>query len=154
MEKILSALLVVGALFMLTACGNKEENLTLTPTEIIAKMYEGFAEDELPMALGDRELVAEELEYNLGLKELDFVEGTVSEPMISSIAHSVVLIRLKDGEDIEAAKTKIKENVKADKWICVQAEKVTVKSKGHLIMLVMSSEDQATKIEANFDNLK
>ena len=105
MKKIVSILLVIGTLFMFTGCGKETTldnndnnqnqtpttNLTLTPTEIVQKMYEGFGEDELPM-LGDRELVAEELEYNLGLTELNFKEGVVNEPMMGSIAHSVVVV--------------------------------------------------------------
>lgn len=154
MKKILSVLLVVGALFMLTACGNKEENLTLTPTEIIAKMYEGFAEDELPMALGNRDLVAEELEYNLGLKELDFVEGTVSEPMITSMAHSVVVVRVAKGVDIEKTKADIKANVNPNKWLCATAEEVYVESKGDIIVLIMSNKQTAPRLLENFRNIK
>lgn len=154
MKKILSALLVVGAIFMLTACGNKEENLTLTPTEIIAKMYEGFAADELPMALENRELVAEELEYNLGLKELDFVEGTVSEPMITSMAHSVVVVRVAEGVDIEKTKADIKANVNPSKWICATAEEVYVESKGDIIVLIMSNKQTAPRLLENFKNIK
>lgn len=154
MKKILSVLLVVGALFMLTGCGNKEENLTYTPSEIIAKMYEGFAEDELPMMLGERELVAEELEYNLGLKELDFVEGTVSEPMITSMAHSVVVVRVADGVDIEKTKADIKANVNPSKWLCATAEEVYVESKGNIIVLIMSNKDTAPKLLEKFKNIK
>ena len=40
-----------------------------------------------------------------------YEEILASEPMMGSIAHSVVLVRIKDGANIEDAKTKIKENV-------------------------------------------
>lgn len=152
MKKILGVLFVIGALFMLVGCSNKEQNLTLTPTEIVAKMYEGFGEDELPM-LGDKELVAEELEYNLGLTELDFVEGTVSEPMIGSIAHSVVVVRVKEGVDVAQTVADIKAKVNPRKWVCVEAETVLVESKGDIIVLVMSNNDTATRMMENFKKI-
>jgi hypothetical protein len=153
MKKIISILLVIGTLFMFTGC-SKEANLTQTPSEIVAAMYEGFGEEELPMMLGERELVADELEYNLGLTELNFVEGTVSEPMISSIAHSVVVVRVAEGVDIEQTKADIKANVNPSKWLCVTADSVLVESKGDIIVLVMSSNELAPKLMENFKNLK
>ena len=148
-KKALLFCLVGFISFTLTGCGEKEIEGKLE--DLMNNLY---ADVETPMGLQNMVPEADQIEYYIGTKDIKYDEILVSESQVGSIAHSVVLIRLKDGEDIETAKTKIKENVKADKWICVQAEKVTVKSKGHLIMLVMSSEDQATKIEANFDNLK
>lgn len=153
MKKLLSVLLVIGTLFMFTGC-TKEKNLTQTPSEIIASMYEGFAEDELPMMLGERELVKEELEYNLGLTELNFIEGTVSEPMITSMAHSVVVVRVAEDVDIEQTKADIKAKVNPSKWLCATAETVLVESKGDIIVLVMSSNETATKLIENFKNLQ
>lgn len=166
MKKIVSILLVIGTLFMFTGCGKETTpdnndnnqnqtpttNLTLTPTEIVQKMYEGFGEDELPM-LGDRELVAEELEYNLGLTELNFKEGVVNEPMMGSIAHSVVVVRVNEGVDVEATVADIKAKVNPRKWVCVEAETVLVESKGDIIVLVMSNNDTATRMMDNFKKL-
>lgn len=168
MKKIISVLTIVGALLMFTGCGpeakpNNDENnndtnqgevanLTLTPTEIVQKMYEGFGEDELPM-LGDRELIKDELEYNLGLTELDFKEGVVNEPMMGSIAHSVVVVRVNEGVDVEATVADIKAKVNPRKWVCVEAETVLVESKGDIIVLVMSNETTATKLMDNFKKL-
>ena len=76
--------------------------------------------------------------------------------MIGAIAYSVVLVRMEDGADIEAAKTAIKENVNPRKWVCVEVpeEDVIVKSKGDLIILIMvENETLRTKIEEGFDNL-
>ena len=76
--------------------------------------------------------------------------------MMSSIAYSVVLVRMKDGANIEDAKTKIKENVNPRKWMCVEVpeEDVIVKNKGNLIILIMvADETNRNKIEQGFDNL-
>ena len=167
MKKLICSLLVVGSLFMFTGCGDKTNvdnndnnqeqnqtttNLTLTPTEIVQKMYEGFGEDELPM-LESRELTKEELEYNLGLTELDFKEGVVNEPMMGSIAHSVVLVRMKEGVDVAATVADIKAKVNPRKWVCVEAETVLVESKGDIIVLVMSNNDTATRLMDNFKKI-
>ena len=63
--------------------------------------------------------------------------------MITSQAHSVVLLRLKDGADVEAAKDKIAESVDPFKWVCVGVapEKVRVESKGNLICVVLDEEN-------------
>ena len=76
--------------------------------------------------------------------------------MMSSIAYSVVLVRMKDGADIEAAKTKIKEKIDPRKWFCVEVpeEDIIVKNKGNLIILIMvEDENTRNKIEEGFDNL-
>ena len=153
MKKVLSILLVIGTLFMFTGC-SKEANLTQTTSEIVTAMYEGFAAEELPMMIEQRELTTEELEYALGLTELNFVEGTISEPMITSSAHSVVVVRVAKDVDVEKAKTDIKANVNPSKWLCVTAESVLVESKGDVIVLVMSSNETAPKLMENFKNLK
>ena len=152
MKKIVSIILVIMTLFMFTGCSSKEANLTYTPTEIVEKMYEGFGEDELP-SIGNKELITEELEYNLGLTELDFVEGTVSEPMIGSIAHSVVVVRVKEGVDVAKTVEDIKAKVNPRKWVCVEAETVLVESKGDIIVLVMSNNDTATRMMENFKKI-
>ena len=72
--------------------------------------------------------------------------------MVGSIAHSIVLVRAKDGQDIEALKKTIEENINPNKWICVTAENVVVKNKGNLILVIMANE-LAPKIEENFDKL-
>jgi len=102
----------------------------------------------------------EGVEYYLGTKDVSFKEALVSEPMIGSIPHSVVLVRLNDAKDADAAVTKIKENANPRKWICVEASNVVVKSKGDLVILIMSDteitpaeEHLAPKLEANFNNL-
>lgn len=81
---------------------------------------------------------------------VDGAEGLVSEPMISAIAHSVVLVRLPEGADVNAFASQMKSKADPRKWICVEAEKVTVTKKGNLVLLVMSSTDVADTITSRF----
>lgn len=159
-KKILLLLLLCTTMTTLTGCGeqNVEGELSDLMTDIYADVYTDIPEEERPM-LGNinvLEEVPDNIEYYIGTKDIDYEEIYVSEPMMGSIAHSVVLVRMKDGADIEDAKTKIKENVDPRKWICVEVPKedVIVKNKGNLIILIMV-EDETTreKIEEGFDNL-
>ena len=84
----------------------------------------------------------EKAEYHLGKSDIEFEEALASEPMIQPGAYSLVLVRAKDGADVEAIKNDIKENVNPFKWICVGVaeENVIVDSIDDIIFLVMSDE--------------
>ena len=107
---------------------------------IMKSIYNGV-ELETP-ATAITNITADNVEYYLGLKTFDGIqEAIASEPMISSSAHSVCLVRVKDGTDIAQMMKDIKENVNPQKWICVgvEPENVMVANKGNLILLVMDN---------------
>ena len=150
-KKIILGCLACVTLFSLTGCGEKQVEGTLE--EIMTKVYADVPEDERPMILTNTEVTEENVENYLGTKDIEYEEALASESAVGSIAHSVVLVRMKDGANIEDAKKKIEENVNPRKWICVEAEDVVVKNKGNLIILIMSSSNYIEKIENSFDNL-
>ena len=150
-KKIILGCLACITLFSLTGCGEKQVEGTLE--EIMTKVYADVPEDERPMLLTNTEVTEENVENYLGTKDIEYEEALASESAVGSIAHSVVLVRMKDGADVEDAKKKIEENVNPRKWICVEAEDVVVKNKGNLIILIMSSSNYIEKIENSFDNL-
>ena len=137
----------------LTGCGS--ENIEGTLEDLMTNVYSGISEAERPMLM-NTEVTEENIEYYLGTTDIEYEEALASEPMMGSIAHSVVLVRTKDNTDIEAIKTKIKENIDPRKWICVwvEEEDVIVENRGNLIILIMV-EDEATrtKIQEGFNNL-
>lgn len=151
-KKIALGCFICFALVSLTGCG-KQEQVEGTLEEIMNKVYSGFGEDELPNMLTNTAVTEDNIEYYLGTKDVDYEEALASESAMGSIAHSVVLIRMKENADIEKAKQTIEESVVPNKWVCVEAEEVVVKNKGNLIILIMSSTDTAERIETNFDNL-
>lgn len=151
LKKIILGCVICVALFSLTGC--KEKQVEGTLEKIMTKVYADIPEDERPMMLTNTELTKDNIENYLGTKDIEYKEALASESAVGSIAHSVVLVRMKDGADIESAKKKIKESVNPRKWVCVEAEKVVVKNKGNLIILIMSSSDYTKKIENSFDNL-
>ena len=74
---------------------------------------------------------------------------------MSSIAHSVVVVRVNKGVDIVKTKEEIKEKVNPRKWICVEVEKenVIVDSIGDVIILIMDNNN-ALALDESFNNLK
>ena len=124
-------------------CVKLIDSLNLVPDAnslegIMKSIYEGV-EFEAP-ATAITTITADNVEYYLGLKTIDGIEEAIaSEPMMSSSAHSVCLVRVKDGTDVTKMMSDIKENVNPQKWICVgvDPENVMVTNKGNLILLVM-----------------
>lgn len=126
-------------------CVKLIDSLNLVPDAnslegIMKSIYEGV-EFETP-ATAITTITADNVEYYLGLKTIDGIEEAIaSEPMMSSSAHSVCLVRVKDGTDVTKMMSDIKENVNPQKWICVgvDPENVMVTNKGNLILLVMDN---------------
>ena len=83
--------------------------------------------------------------YYIGARGIPFTEGIASEAMIGAIAHSVVLIRLAPGSDIDGVKRQMREGIDPMKWICngVPREEVIVENIGDVVLLVLSPEGPA-----------
>lgn len=154
------SLFVLSGLFLfgLTGCGGNESTIDGSLEEIMTSLYSEIPEDERPMLANINVLqdASDNVEYYIGTTDIEYEEILASEPMMGSIAHSVVLVRMKDGANIEEAKTKIAEGVDPRKWICVEVpeEDVIVKNKGNLIILIMVKDETIrNKVEQGFDNL-
>lgn len=148
MKKLILCLLVGVMVLGTVACSNeapveKEPEITGTLEEIMGQIYAGL-EFEMPKTM-NTEVSNENMAYFLGTTEVDYAEGLASEAMISSIAHSVVLVKVNDGADIEDIKSKIKDNVDGRKWICVGVEEdeIIVDNVGNLVILIMDKQSEA-----------
>ncbi|MBO5477467.1 MAG: DUF4358 domain-containing protein [Clostridia bacterium] len=153
---IVIAVVVVVALVVLAVMlmGNKpQEHVEGTLTDLMTKLYANIPEDELPM-LANTEVTAENVEYFLGTADVQYTEALASEPMMSSIAHSVVLVRVPEDANVEEVKEKIKTNVDPVKWLCVSVDpqNVKVENRGNLVVLIMDNE-KADQILENFNQL-
>ena len=125
----------------------KPQTDTRSLKQIMSGLISGIADMPKLMEL---ELDSENFSAFAFADYVDGAEGLVSEPIIGSIAHSVVLVRLPEGADVNAFASQMKSKVDPRKWICVEAEKVTVTKKGNLVLLVMSSTDVANTITSRF----
>lgn len=147
MKKIV-LMIVVGVMLILgTGCSQagaetSSDNPVLKEelSVIMETIYEKSG-IELP-SLANTELTEENEAYYLGTNDVSYIEAVASEPMMSSIAHSVVLLRVEEGSDIEKIKETIKTKVDPRKWICVgvEAEDVIVDNIGNLVILIMIDE--------------
>ena len=151
---IVAVVVVIATIIgILLIAGNGEKNIEGTLEDIMTKLYANIGEENLPMGLSNMEINSENVESFIGTTNVKYTEALANESMVGSIAHSVVLVRLDDSQDPTAAVEEIKNNVNPRKWICVEASNVAVKSKGDLVILIMSNETIAPTLEANFDNL-
>jgi len=153
------------------------EGKTVTPdsplADILAKLYAGV-EDIYPQGLMTMEFKAEDGKYYIAGEESDksnfteflasfigadaekigLTEAIVCEPMMTSRAHSVAVLRVKDGTDIDTAKKEIRENVNPRKWVCVGVNPANVKVEniGNLIALIMD-DTAGDKMSNNFRSM-
>lgn len=113
----------------------------------IDEMYTNIPTDMVPMSLATTELDLQDTDtvsYHTGLTDLSQIEGiAISEPMMSSVAYSVVYIRTKDGADVEQIRQNLMDNIDPAKWLCVTAEKQIAGLFGDDIFFVMSAADTA-----------
>lgn len=150
---VVAVIAVVIVVSLLVRNNPAQKNVEGSLDSIMTKLYDGISQDEMPR-LGNTVVTPENIEYYLGTADIDYSEALASEPFMSSIAHSVVLVRLNDAKNAEEVKEKIKANVNPRKWICVEVESQNVKvaSKGDLVVLIMDNEI-SDKILENFNNL-
>ncbi len=118
--------------------------------ELVNSLYEGIPEDEMP-AVMSTPITEENAESVAFVPASDFAEGIASDAMINAVAHSVVLLRANSADEAASLAEKVEENADPRKWVCVEAEKVIVKTHGEYVLLVMSSASTADKIAENFD---
>ena len=99
MKKFLSLILCAMMVLTLVACGSKDggnaggskEGDTMDLTAMVDKLYEGIAADNMPMVM-TQEVNAEIFEGVFFIPAVEGAEAVASEPMMSSIAHSVCLL--------------------------------------------------------------
>lgn len=141
--------------------------------EVMDKVYEGIAQDEMPMMPdaetlkeiypdsqeeGDRyrRVTEETSETDLGVARSAYKEALVSESMMGSMAYEVAVVRAESAEAASKLAEDIKANVNPRKWICVEADTVAVETIDDVVLLVMVGADfqeLGDKLIANFKAL-
>ena len=159
--------LVIAAAVVIVLNMNKEEgkevantpksNLSIQSVEdlqnLVTSLYTGL-EEVLPRSLATIEIDinnVDQFKSFTGLSTSEGVEYAVaSEPMMSSQAYSLVLMKIKDGVDANQIAKTMSESIDTRKWICVSAEKLYATNSGNIVCLVMSSEEWAKPVYENF----
>lgn len=127
--------------------------------DILAKIYATANTDDYFKEYSKEGLVVtpiteKNIEYHLGTSDIEYEEAIASEPMMSTSAYALCLVRVREGADIEQIKTAIKENADPRKWVCVgvDPDNVYVDSIGDVVILIMS-DDQGAALHEAFLNL-
>ncbi|MCI5774165.1 MAG: hypothetical protein MR210_06335 [Erysipelotrichaceae bacterium] len=82
------------------------------------------------------------------------LSGVSADPMIGSIPHSLVLLKVEDDSIDGAALAKqMEENADLNKWICVSAEAKKAIYKDGYIMFVMSDQATVDSFTTTFNNM-
>ena len=154
MKKIGYGLLILSLVLCFAGCQKQSENISGSLSDIMKEVYKNIPEDELPELINEK-VNKDNQEYYLGSSDITYKEALASEALMSSVAHSVVLVRANSIKDVDYIKKEIKEKIDPRKWICVGVDEknVFVESKGDLIILIMDNE-YASTIRDNFLNLK
>lgn len=163
MKKLLVLVLVFVLGLVLVACdtdadsGNGgENNLDGDLESILNSIYEnadldGYFAEFVEDGLFVQEINQENVEYHLGTSSVEFAQAIASEPVMSTSAYSLCLVRVKEDADIEQIKEDIKNNVDPMKWVCVgvDPDNIYVDNVGDVIILIMSDE-QGDKLLSSF----
>lgn len=119
-----------------------------TMAGLLEKITQGA---ELPPA-DVLELDAKNFEDYAFIPWQDGIEAVGSEGSTSSAAHSLVLVRSKDGQGEDLAK-EMADKVDAQKWICVQPEVAKVLYTKNYALMAMTFEKTYNTVKENFQKM-
>ena len=150
---VLVIAIIVGAVYAIYRNQPKTYTQIVSSTDdmqnMINTIYEGV-EAELPPTLNTQVVDISNvdiLKSYTGLSSNENIDAVVvSEPMIGSQAYSLVLVKVKDGQDANDIAKEMSENIDTRKWICVEAEKLYATSQDNLAVLIMASNEWATPV--------
>lgn len=148
--------ILMAVLALCTACGlggNTSDNPEGSLSDIMAGIYENAdLSEDFREGLANFETfeLTDDLEISvLGTDEVNYTEGIVSMPMMSSVAYQCVLLRVPE-DDVETAKQQIRDNADLNKWVCVSAETMLVESRGDVIFFAMGENDVVYALNSAF----
>lgn len=102
----------------------------------------------MPVDLAD----ADSVKYFTGLDSAESVkEAAVFEPMMGSIAFSMVAVQVAEGADAEAVAEAMKSGIDTRKWICVEANDLMVATSGDVALLIMVNSDNGMTAQSFVD---
>lgn len=128
--------LVLGLSLMLgvVGCGKEKADapaVDITVEQLIDQVYENTDASMYNQTVQTESINLtdkDSMNYYLGVDDLSGLESAAySEPMMSSIAHSVVALKFDNADDAKAAAASLKESAPVQKWVCVEPDAVTTK---------------------------
>lgn len=156
MKKVLSLVLALTMVAgLLAGCGSKEPVETTVPRqsvegtmeELLNKVIEIQPVEFMGSAMTlDLTKTDEESLWQIksftGLDDASKItEAAAYEPMIGSIAFSMVMVRVAPGTDAKTVAESMKAGVDPRKWVCVGADQMMVAGYSDVVMLIMLSSE-------------
>lgn len=183
MKKTLCVFVSTALLFSMTACSssnppatssipNTTSPQTVTPTpaptqnatlqkscaDIIDYLYANATKTEALDAMKERaqltEITAENCYWFLGKEGISFESAYASESPISPSNYSLCVVKVKEGDDVDAVKKAINDNLQVNKWVCMGADEKMVESIDNVILVVLSDKDTINSLKDAFFTLK
>ena len=98
---------------------------------------------------------SDDFAFYFGTDKTDSVEeAIVSEPKLSTLAYTLGLVRLKDGTDVSAFASEIKNSIDPARWVCVVATVVETSVNRNVVLVLLDTEpDRAAAVAAAFEKL-
>jgi len=165
MKKIVSVILALSLVLSLAACGGKKAEETQAPAlsvegtmeELLNKTIEQrpveFMGGVIPVDLTDSsEDGLWAIKSYTGLDSAENItEAAAFEPMMGSMAFSMVLVRVAEGADAKTVAESMKSGIDTRKWICVEADDLKVAGFGDVVMLIMVNSDSGMTSQSFVD---
>lgn len=157
MKKLIALLLAVVMVVGMTACGGStktvEGKMEDLANQIITENPVEFMGGIIPVDLTDTsEDGVWAVNYNTGLKNGEkLTDIAVFEPMMGSMAFSMVLVRVDDAKNAESVAKEMSDNIDTRKWICVEANEKLVAGYGDVVMLIMLNSELGLSAQSFVD---
>ena len=164
MKKFVAVVLALAMVLSMAACGKKTEE-----TEAPALKVEGTMEELLNKTIEQRPVefmggvipvdltdTSEDglwvLKNYTGLDSAESItEAAAFEPMMGSLAFSMVMVRLAESADAKTVAESMKSGIDTRKWICVEADDLKVAGFGDVVMLIMVNSDSGMTAQSFVD---
>lgn len=153
---IVAIVIIMGVNLFRKSSPKQKSNLNINNNDdlvsLINQIYEGVTIEMPKLQTQALDVTdANMVKTFTGLDSTENIENlVVSEPLMSSQAYSLVLVKVKDGANINDMAKAMNENIDVRKWICVSAEKVYTATSGNVICLVMTNADTAKAVYDSF----
>ena len=164
MKKIVSVVLALSLVLSLAACGGKKTEETQpalsvsgTMEELLNKTIEQrpveFMGGVIPVDLTDStEDGMWAIKSYTGLEDASKItEAAAFEPMMGSLAFSMVMVRVAEDADSKTVAESMKSGIDTRKWICVEADDLKVAGFGDVVMLIMVNSDSGMTAQSFVD---
>ena len=155
MKKIINIVIVICLIMILfTGCQKKNsgvDNLKETPSELLSKIVKFASEYDKDNEYGlasirveEHKITKDETEDVLGLTEDEFNkyvdEALESKVLDSWMNHSIVVVKIKDGQNIKEISEKIVKNTSPSRFGCLKASKIEGAYYGNYVIYAASDE--------------